>query len=255
MDEIRLRKASEGGPIDPATGKKVYVKTGRQYLDKKTGQIVKAQTKTQRLKVTEDARDLISDGNRPMERIYADYSNDMKSLGNRARRELISTKIPRKNPEAAKKYATEVEELKSAIKLASMNAPRERQAQIIANAVIKAKTADRDVSSEEYKKISRQAISAARLRTGASRKESLIELTDRQWEAIQAGALSASAMEAVVRYSDMEKLSERALPKTKTPVSASVASRAKAMARNGATTSEVADALGISTSTVLELVR
>lgn len=255
VDEIRLRKASEGGPIDPATGKKVYVKTGRQYLDKKTGQIVKAQTKTERLKITEDARDLISDGNRPMERIYADYSNDMKSLGNRARRELISTKIPRKNPEAAKKYATEVEELKSAIKLASMNAPRERQAQIIANAVIKAKTADREVSSEEYKKISRQAISAARLRTGASRKESLIELTDRQWEAIQAGALSASAMEAVVRYSDMEKLSERAIPKDKAPVSASVASRAKAMARNGGTTSEIADALGISTSTVLELVR
>lgn len=255
VDEIRLRKASEGGSIDPTTGKKVYVKTGRQYLDKKTGKIVKAQTKTQKLKVTEDARDLISSGNRPMEQIYASYSNDMKALGNRARRELISTKIPRKNPEAAKKYATEVEELKSAIKLASMNAPRERQAQIIANAVIKAKTADREVSPEEYKKISRQAISAARLRTGASRKESLIELTDRQWEAIQAGALSASAMEAVVRYSDMEKLSERAIPKAKTTVSASVANRAKAMARNGATTSEVADALGISTSTVLELVR
>ena len=62
-------------------------------------------------------------------------------------------------------------------------------------------------------------------------------------------------MEAVVRYSDLEKLSDRAMPRTKTPVSANVASRAKAMARNGATTSEVADALGISTSTVLELVR
>lgn len=62
-------------------------------------------------------------------------------------------------------------------------------------------------------------------------------------------------MEAVVRYSDLEKLSDRALPKGKTPVSASVANRAKAMARNGGTTSEIADALGISTSTVLELVR
>lgn len=254
VDEIRLRKASEGGPIDPATGKKVWVKTDRSYTDK-NGNLVKAQTKTQKLKVTEDARELISDGNRPMEQLYAAYSNDMKALGNRARRELISTKLPRKNPDAAKRYAKEVDELKAAIKLASMNAPRERQAQIIANAVIRAKTADREVSSEEYKKISRQAISAARLRTGASRKESLIELTDRQWEAIQAGALSASAMEAVVRYSDMEKLSERAMPKANTAVSANVAMRAKAMARNGATTSEVADALGISTSTVLELVR
>ena len=254
VDEIRLRKASEGGPIDPATGKKVWVKTGRSYTDK-NGNIVKAQTKTQKLKVTEDARELISDGNRPMEQLYAAYSNDMKALGNRARRELISTKIPRKNPDAAKRYAKEVDELKAAIKLASMNAPRERQAQIIANAVIRAKTADREVSSEEYKKISRQAISAARLRTGASRKESLIELTDRQWEAIQAGALSASAMEAVVRYSDMEKLSDRAIPKANTSVSANVAMRAKAMARNGGTTSEIADALGISTSTVLELVR
>lgn len=254
VDEIRLRKASEGGPIDPATGKKVWVKTDRSYTDK-NGNLVKAQTKTQKLKVTEDARELISDGNRPMEQLYAAYSNDMKSLGNRARRELISTKLPRKNPDAAKRYAKEVDELKAAIKLASMNAPRERQAQIIANAVIRAKTADREVSSEEYKKISRQAISAARLRTGASRKESLIELTDRQWEAIQAGALSASAMEAVVRYSDMEKLSERAMPKANTAVSANVAMRAKAMVRNGATTSEVADALGISTSTVLELVR
>ena len=254
VDEIRLRKASEGGPIDPATGKKVWVKTERSYTDK-NGNIVKAQTKTQKLKVTEDARELISDGNRPMEQLYAAYSNDMKALGNRARRELISTKIPRKNPDAAKRYAKEVDELKAAIKLASMNAPRERQAQIIANAVIRAKTADREVSSEEYKKISRQAISAARLRTGASRKESLIELSDRQWEAIQAGALSASAMEAVVRYSDMEKLSDRAMPKANTAVSANVAMRAKAMARNGGTTSEIADALGISTSTVLELVR
>lgn len=254
VDEIRLRKASEGGSIDPATGKKVWVKTERSYTDK-NGNIVKAQTKTQKLKVTEDARELISDGNRPMEQLYAAYSNDMKALGNRARRELISTKIPRKNPDASKRYAKEVDELKAAIKLASMNAPRERQAQIIANAVIRAKTADREVSSEEYKKISRQAISAARLRTGASRKESLIELTDRQWEAIQAGALSASAMEAVVRYSDMEKLSDRAMPKANTAVSANVAMRAKAMARNGGTTSEIADALGISTSTVLELVR
>lgn len=254
VDEIRLRKASEGGPIDPATGKKVWIKTDRSYTDK-NGKVIKAQTKTKKLKVTDDARELISDGNRPMEQLYAAYSNDMKALGNLARRELISTKLPRKNLDAARRYAKEVDELKAAIKLASMNAPRERQAQIIANAVIRAKTADREVSSEEYKKISRQAIAAARLRTGASRKESLIELTDRQWEAIQAGALSASAMEAVVRYSDMEKLSERAMPKANTAVSANVAMRAKAMARNGATTSEVADALGISTNTVLELVR
>lgn len=254
VDEFRLRKASEGGPIDPATGKKVWIKTDRSYTDK-NGTLVKAQTKTQKLKITEDARELISDGNRPMEQLYAAYSNDMKALGNLARRELISTKLPRKNLDAARRYAKEVDELKAAIKLASMNAPRERQAQIIANAVIRAKTADREVSSEEYKKISRQAIAAARLRTMASRKESLIELTDRQWEAIQAGALSASAMEAVVRYSDMEKLSERAIPKANTAVSANVAMRAKAMARNGATTSEVADALGISTNTVLELVR
>ena len=254
VDEIRLRKASEGGPIDPATGKKVWIKTDRSYTDK-NGKVIKAQTKTKKLKVTDDARELISDGNRPMEQLYAAYSNDMKALGNLARRELISTKLPRKNLDAARRYAKEVDELKAAIKLASMNAPRERQAQIIANAVIRAKTADREVSSEEYKKISRQAIAAARLRTGASRKESLIELTDRQWEAIQAGALSASAMEAVVRYSDMEKLSERAIPKANTTVSANVAMRAKAMARNGATTSEVADALGISTNTVLELVR
>ena len=254
VDEIRLRKASEGGPIDPATGKKVWIKTDRSYTDK-NGKVIKAQTKTQKLKVTDDARELISDGNRPMEQLYAAYSNDMKSLANIARRELISTKLPRKNLDAARRYAKEVDELKAAIKLASMNAPRERQAQIIANAVIRAKTADREVSSEEYKKISRQAIAAARLRTGASRKESLIELTDRQWEAIKAGALSASAMEAVVRYSDMEKLSERAMPKAIQAVSANVAMRAKAMARNGATTSEVADALGISTNTVLELVR
>ena len=68
VDEIRLRKASEGGPIDPATGKKIYVKTGRQYLDKKTGQIVKAQTKTQKLKITDDARDLISEATAPWNR-------------------------------------------------------------------------------------------------------------------------------------------------------------------------------------------
>lgn len=255
MDEVRLRKASEGGPIDKKTGAKVYVKTNREYVDKRTGKIIRAQTKAERLKFETDARKIMSPDKRPMEQIYASYSNEMKALANKARREFIFTKISKKDPEASKKYAKEVQELKSAIKIASMNAPKERQAQIIANAVIRAKLNGLDVSSEEYNKISRQAIKAARQRTGASRKESLIELTARQWEAVQSGALAASVMEELVRYSDMERLKELSIPKAKQALSKTTEMRARAMASNGATTSEIADALGLSTSTVLEVIR
>ena len=59
-------------------------------------------------------------------------------------------------------------------------------------------------------------------------------------------------LEAVVRYAEPDRLMELAMPKEKPKLSANTISRARAMARNGSTTSEIADALGISTASALD---
>ena len=112
--------------------------------------------------------------------------------------------------------------------------------------------ANPDLSKDDKAKIRHQALLAARERTGASRAASQFHLTDRQWEAIKEGAISNAMLEAVVRYAEPDRLMELAMPKEKPKLSANTISRARAMARNGSTTSEIADALGISTASALD---
>ena len=89
---------------------------------------------------TKDARTLSS--GHPVEEAYADYANKMKSLANQARKEMVSTgKIPY-SASAKAVYQAEVDSLSAKLNVALKNAPRERQAQVIANAVVTAKKQD-----------------------------------------------------------------------------------------------------------------
>ena len=59
----------------------------------------------------------------------------------------------------------------------------------MANATVAAKRKDNpDMTKAEVKKASQQALAQARSSVGA--KRSNIEITDKEWEAIQAGAIS-----------------------------------------------------------------
>ena len=219
------------------------------YYTDKNGKVKMRTQKSTQMAETSDARTLSS--GHLIEEIYANYANARKSMANEARRELMNTGRLKYSPSAAKTYAAEVSSLKASLNIALMNQPLERKAQLIANSTMAAKKkADPDLkkNKKELKKQSQQALVAARIRTGAKRHP--IEISDREWEAIQAGAVSDNTLTKILKYTDMDKLKQRATPRYSSKLSPANISKIKAMKNLGFTTSEIADSMNISTSTV-----
>ena len=246
--DVEVPERQGSGRIDKQTGKVVYKESGRTYLDK-NGREVQATTKIKLLDKTEDIRTLSS--GTLVEDAYADYANKMKALANKARLEYVATPTLARSASAAKTYQPEVDRLTAALRLAQLNAPREREAQRIANARVRAKVdANNITDKDEISKIRRAAISDARIETGASGKGTRITISDGEWEAIQAGAISDTTLKEILRYADPDVVRERATPRTRTEVSDARANRIRAMANSGHTNAEIADALNLSPSAV-----
>ena len=198
---------------------------------------------------TDDARTLISDANTPMERAYAEYANHMKNLANKARLEAASTGKIAYSQAAKRAYQSEVTSLEEKLKRARSNAPKERQAQLLANAEVKAKReANPDMSKDEIKKAGQQALTKYRTSLGA-KKES-INITDKEWEAIQAGAISENKLTQILNNSDKDRLRQLSTPRTTTNLSSAKVNKIKAMSNSNYTLQEIAKSLGVSTSTV-----
>ena len=248
---VRVPERKGSGRINPETGEVEYKESGRTYYDKKSGKIVPATIEVSQTLYTRDVNDLSS--GTPQENAYADYANKVKALGNRARLSYLSTEKLERSPEAAKKYASEVQSLNDKIDKAARNAPKERQAQINANAVVKAKVeANPELYTEKkaYKKLKQNSINDARADVGASGKGTRFTITDKEWEAIQAGAVSDSKLMQILRYTDQDALKARAMPKTTTQLSDTKVQKIKSMSASGYTNAEIAEALGVSTSTI-----
>lgn len=96
-----------------------------------------------------------------------------------------------------------------------------------------------------------QALEVCRERYGA-KKESIV-ISDKEWEAIQAGAITKTKLSEIIKNTDEDRLTELATPRYKAAANPSTIARAKSMAVNGATLAEIADAMGLSTSTVSKL--
>ena len=75
-------------------------------------------------------------------------------------------------------------------------------------------------------------------------------ITDKQWEAIQAGAISENKLKLILNNSDPDILRERSMPSNRKGLTAAQISRIKAMANSNFTLQQIADKLGISKSTV-----
>ena len=230
--------------------------TGEVTYTNKDGSIsYKVNTRTQKstkMAETDDANTLVSAYKHPMELLYADYANSMKDLGNRARMEMVNTtKIPY-SAEAKKKYQVEVESLDTKLKEALKNAPRERQALRLANAEVKAKQeANPDMKPGDLKKAKQQAVTKYRSEVGSvSRRDRNIPITDKEWEAIQAGAISETKLKQILNNTDIDKLRERATPRLTTTVSSAQVNRIKALSASNYTLAEIAQKTGLSTSTV-----
>lgn len=253
--ETRVPKRKQSFTIDPKTGIKTYKEdpdgTYIRRTTTKNGQVKETVVqRTSKSTKGAEARDAFSlSSGTPMEAVYATHSNKLKALANEARKEMVSTKSTPYSPSAKKAYAKEVESLNRNLNIALQNAPRERQAQVVANALVKQLKKDNPtMSAEDVKKESAKALITARQRVGA--KKILVPISDREWQAIQAGAVSNNTLEKIMNNTDMDALKERATPRTTTAVSGAKAARAKALLSSGRTTAEVAEILGVSTSTI-----
>lgn len=239
----------KGSPIiNPETGEQTYKEVYEEYTDKNGRTRVRTQAST-KMAETKDAFTLVSDADTPQERAYATYANEMKSLANRARKEMLSTGKIAYSASAKETYQEEVDHLMAQLNVALRNAPRERQAQVIANATVAAKKQENpDMTRSEIKKASQQALTAARTTVGASRET--ISISDREWEAIQAGAISENRLTQIINNVDIDTLRQRATPRSTTVLSTAKVNKIASMSASGYSTAEIAEALGVSTSTV-----
>ena len=246
VPERKARSAAEGGAVDKSTGKKVFEETGNTYTNRAGKTVVKTII-SKKLAETDDASTLSS--GTPIEKIYADHSNKLKDLANQARQEAVSTKTIPYSPAAKTKYAEQVKTLEAKLNLALRNSPLERQAQVIANSVVTQKrNANPDMEPSEIKKLKAQALTEARNRTGA--KKTRIEITDDEWAAIQAGAISTNKLHQILNNADLDKVKQLATPKSRMLLNSGKVNQAIAMLKNGYTQAEVADQLGVSVSTL-----
>lgn len=252
VPERKLRRASEGGHIDPKTGELIYKETGRYYtktLKNGTTKKVYYQTKTNKMSTVKNAHSLSSGTD--MEALYAEHANKLKSMANKARLQSIRQPSLVKNPRATKEYAPEVSSLRAKLNTALRNKPLERQAQAVAKGVVDAKRASNpDIDDDEIAKLESMALKTARHRLGADKAGSRVAPTAREWEAIQKGAVSNHFLEQIVANADIEYIRQLATPRAQRGLTSAQAARAEAMSRNGATTAEIAEALGVSTSTI-----
>ncbi len=227
-----------------------------QKVNKRTGEVTavtKYRTqKSTRMAETDDAYSLVSDDRHPMEMLYADYANSMKSLANKARTQMVSTGKIAYSASAKKAYQTEVDSLMSQLNTALLNTTRERAAQRKANAEVNAKKqADPTMKPGDIKKASQQALTKYRNEVGSvSRSKRSIKITDKEWAAIQAGAISENKLKQILDNTDVDNLRERATPRASTKLSTAKVNRIKAMSNSNYSLAEIANALGVSTSTV-----
>lgn len=257
VNKRKARPAKEGGGIDPLTGKKVFVDTGETYtkvtVNEKTGEVKTSvefkKEKSTKMAEAENAFDLSS--GTPMENLYAEHANKLKALANMARKSYLETPSSKYNGSANKVYETEVKQLQAKLNTALKNKPLERQAQLIANAQVKLKTqANPNMEKDDLKKLRNQELNRARERTGA--KKVSIAVTDKEWEAIQAGAISAHKLEQILANIKDEEIKRLATPRTSVGLTPTKVARVKAMMSSGYSQSEIADALGVSTSAITE---
>jgi DNA-binding CsgD family transcriptional regulator len=238
--------------VNKETGEYIYKESGRTFTDPKTGKERKAEDTVSLISETKDARTLSS--GTIQENLYADFSNKLKAMANQARKEAVNMKGIQRNPEAAKTYAPEVASLKEKYNNMIANKPKERKAMLIANANIKAKIQeqglDPTIDKKEIKKISSVEMQRARDSVGASGRKSKVTFTDREWEAVQAGAISDNMLTKFLNSSDSDEIVKRAMPKNVAVMTSAKMSKANAMLKSGYSYAEIAKACGVPESTV-----
>lgn len=290
--ETEVQKRQGSGRIDPETGKisyklsddLYYQEVNMKVINKDTGKeevkkykqtvykdkdgnfygkyydpskpILERTQKSTKMMETEDAYSLISEANTQIEQSYANYANRMKALANECRKEAMSIKETPYSSAAKKEYSEEVASLMAQLNIAESNAPRERQAQAITNSIVKARIKDNPElknDKESLKKIKNQTLAKARVEVGAKREA--IEISDREWKAIQAGAIPKTTLKRILVKTDVDKLKEMSMPRETRSLSNSQMIRIRALKNSEYTNAQIAEALNISENRVASFLR
>jgi hypothetical protein len=241
----------QGQPkIDPDTGELVYKNSGRTktiILKNGTTRTEPRTTKSTKMAEAKDAHEL-STGH-PVEEIYADYANKMKALANQARKESLNTGRIVASSTARETYAKEVDHLTAQLNVSKLNAPREREAQRMANSRMKAIDIDNpSMTKKDKKKAANRELVAARQKVGAKRTP--ISISEREWEAIQAGAISDSKLSEILVFADADVVKQYATPRSRTELTPAKMAKIRSMNASNYTLAQIAQAVGCSESAV-----
>ena len=235
--------------------KKVNKDTGEVTYTNRDGDITynlkKQRQKSTKMAETDDAYTLVSNARNPKELAYADYANSMKALANQARIDVANTGKIAYSKNAADTYRTEVTSLMDKLRDAELNRTRERAAQRMANYEVNSKLKSGQIDKDDVKKASQRALTKYRQEVGSiSRKKRNIPITDREWAAIQAGAISESKLKRILNNADVDSLRARAMPKQTNTLSDAKVNKIKSMSASNYSIGDIAEALGVSKSTV-----
>ena len=210
--------------------------------------------RSNQMRDTNDPYKLTSGGSKKnpgstIEKYYADYAAHMKNLAREARKELRHTDNAEWIRSAAKTYAPEVESLQIKLERAKLNSPKERAAQALANSTVRAELASHpEYDKDDIKKAKSRALEYARNATGA--KKIPVDITPNEWRAIQAGAISDSKVKEILTNTDIDRVRSYAMPRTTKGMATARVQRAQSMLNRGYSWQEVADAMGVSVSTL-----
>ena len=254
-DKRFYKTKSDGSLVkrDIPLEKETYVKKGKNgkpVLNKKGEPVII----TKHNPITRKAINLVDDASMlsygtSKEKEYVTYINTLKSYSNKAQKASMATKLPKKNGAAAKLYSQEVKSITDKYNTALLNAPRERKAQVLANdEIMRAMRNDKNMTKDQLKKVKRNALATARVKTGAQRFE--VDITPKEWEAIQANAFAPTYIAKVFTKADNDKVARYATPKPRTTLASGKISRARTLIGNGYTYADVARIMGVSPSTL-----
>lgn len=244
-------------------GEKIYEDISKTvaWRDKETGEYHEVQKRGKKIPSTRMAEEkdpykLMSNSPTEIEMSYADFATRLKALATRARKELrsIATYTKNTDPSLKEKYKDEIKSLMDQKTVAIAGKPLEKQAQAYANKKFQIFKEDNpDLDDDKYDKFKGRFIQEARDRIGA--KQTRVTISDKEWEAIQSGVISASQLDELLDYADMDRVKKLAMPRSTGSLSYSqIQAIERALRKEDANIAEVASDFGVSVSTIFNYV-
>ena len=227
--------------INPDTGKK---STGASTLISRSKRLVDNLQKEGKTILDYDP-ERYSSGTK-VESLYVGYIKKLQTLKNESVKASQNIKLPEYDKAAAKKYKEEVDSLTKKLDIAKSNAPRERQAQILSNKIYYSNL-EYNMSKEQKKKLRSRSLARARETTGA--KKETVDITPKEWEAIQNRAISNTKLKQILLNADMDQVRKLASPR-EPKLTPAQESKALTYLNKKYTIDETAKALGTSTAAV-----